>query len=181
MTLNRHKHPLNPYLLFVFILLEAVIVAFIVIFSDVHIVLQDFILTHAVFPDSTVYVCSELSCVQLFATPGTVACQGPLFMGFSRQEYWSGLPFPSPGDLPNPGTEAHVILHLLHWQADCLSLCHLGSPLATVGALLFCRFIICDTHLLMHRLSPEEYVLAAISLYLDILNLFDTFASFGSN
>ena len=39
---------------------------------------------------------------QLFVTPWTVTCQGPLFMGFSRQEYWSGLPFPSPGDLPNP-------------------------------------------------------------------------------
>ena len=35
----------------------------------------------------------------------TVACQSPLSMGFSRQEYWSGLPFPSPGDLPNPGIE----------------------------------------------------------------------------
>ena len=37
------------------------------------------------------------------ATPWTVTCQAPLSMGFSRQEYWSGLPFPSPGDLPNPG------------------------------------------------------------------------------
>ena len=35
-------------------------------------------------------------------TPGTVACQAPLSMGFSRQEYWSGLPFPPPGDLPDP-------------------------------------------------------------------------------
>ena len=40
------------------------------------------------------------------ATPWTVARQGPLTMGFSRQEYWSRLPFPSPGDLPNPGIEA---------------------------------------------------------------------------
>ena len=38
-------------------------------------------------------------------TPWTVAHQAPLFMGFSRQEYWSGLPFPSPGDLPDPGIE----------------------------------------------------------------------------
>ena len=38
-----------------------------------------------------------------FVTPWTVARQAPLSMGFSRQEYWSGLPFPSPGDLPNPG------------------------------------------------------------------------------
>ena len=40
-----------------------------------------------------------------FVTPGTVACQAPPSMGFSRQEYWSGLPFPPPGDLPDPGTE----------------------------------------------------------------------------
>ena len=46
-----------------------------------------------------------LSRVQLFATPWTVAYQAPPSMGFSRQEYWSGLPFPSPGDLPNPGIE----------------------------------------------------------------------------
>ena len=39
------------------------------------------------------------------ATPWTVACQALLSMGFSRQEYWSGLPFPSPGDLPDPGIE----------------------------------------------------------------------------
>ena len=44
--------------------------------------------------------------VRLFGpTPWTVAYQAPLSMGFSRQEYWSGLPFPSPGDLPNPGIE----------------------------------------------------------------------------
>ena len=47
----------------------------------------------------------SLSRVQLFATPWTVAYQAPLSMGFSRQEYWNGLPFPSPGDLPDPGIE----------------------------------------------------------------------------
>ena len=47
----------------------------------------------------------SLSCVRLFATPWTVARQAPPSMEFSRQEYWSGLPFPSPGDLPNPGIE----------------------------------------------------------------------------
>ena len=49
-----------------------------------------------------------LSCfsrVQLFATPWTVALQAPLSMRFSKQEYWSGLPFPTPGDLPDPGIE----------------------------------------------------------------------------
>ena len=47
----------------------------------------------------------SLSRVQLFATPWTVAHQVPPSMGFSRQEYWSGLPFPSPGDLPDPEIE----------------------------------------------------------------------------
>ena len=45
----------------------------------------------------------SLSRVQLFVTPWPVAYQAPLSMGFSRQEYWSGLPFPFPGDLPDPG------------------------------------------------------------------------------
>ena len=45
----------------------------------------------------------SLSRVQLFATPWTVVYQAPLSMGFSRQECWSGLPFPSPEDLPDPG------------------------------------------------------------------------------
>ena len=47
----------------------------------------------------------SLSCVRLLATPWTVAYQAPLSMGFSREEYWSGLPFPSPVDLPDPGIE----------------------------------------------------------------------------
>ena len=47
----------------------------------------------------------SLSRVRLFATPRTVAYQAPLSMGFSRQQYWSGVPFPSPVDLPNPGIE----------------------------------------------------------------------------
>ena len=46
-----------------------------------------------------------LNHVQLFATSWTIAYQGPQSMEFSRQEYWSGLPFPSPGDLPDPGIE----------------------------------------------------------------------------
>ena len=44
-----------------------------------------------------------LSLVQLFVTPWNVACQAPLSMGFPKQEYWRGLPFPSAGDLPDPG------------------------------------------------------------------------------
>ena len=47
----------------------------------------------------------SLGRVQLFVTPWTVARQAPLHVEFSRQKYWSGLPFPSPGDLPDPGIE----------------------------------------------------------------------------
>ena len=52
---------------------------------------------------------SRFSCVQLFVTFWTVTHQAPLSMGFPRQEYWSGLPCPPPGDLANPGTE-HAFL-----------------------------------------------------------------------
>ena len=48
-------------------------------------------------------------------TPWTIALQAPLSMEFSWQEYWSRLPFPSPGDLRNPGIEATPLAHLLHW------------------------------------------------------------------
>ena len=57
-------------------------------------------------PDPWVCVLCTLRCVQVFATPWTVAHQGSLPMGFSRQEHWSGLPFPAPGDLPDPGVKS---------------------------------------------------------------------------
>ena len=50
-------------------------------------------------------ITQSLSRVRLCATPWNVACQAPLSTGFPRQESWSGLPFPSPGDLPDPGSE----------------------------------------------------------------------------
>ena len=53
--------------------------------------------------ERALYIAQSLSHVGLFVTPWTVARQVPPSMGFSRQEYWSGLPFPSPGDLPDPG------------------------------------------------------------------------------
>ena len=58
-------------------------------------------------PRTTLFavVVYSLNGVRLFVTPWTVACQAPLFMGFPRQEYWSGVPFPSPGDLPDPRME----------------------------------------------------------------------------
>ena len=60
-----------------------------------------------------------LSRAQLFATPWTVAHQAPLTMGFPRQEDWSGLPFPSPGDPPHPGIKCPP-----HWQVFSLPLSH---------------------------------------------------------
>ena len=69
---------------------------------------------------------SVLRHVRLFATPWTVARQAPLSMEFSRQEYWSGLPFPSPGDLPNPGLNSGLlhrrILYRLTYQGTALDL-----------------------------------------------------------
>ena len=70
----------------------------------------------------------SLSHVQLFAIPWTVAHQAPLSMGFSRQEYCSGLPCPSPGDLPDPGMEP-VSFASPALQADSLLLYHRGLVL----------------------------------------------------
>ena len=75
---------------------------------------------------------SHFSHVQLFLTPWTVACQALLSMGFSRQEYQHGLPFPSPGDLPDPGIEPG----LLHCrQTQCRLVIHpqLNSSYDTLG------------------------------------------------
>ena len=69
-----------------------------------------------------------LSHVRLFAAPWTVACQASLSVGFSRQEYWSRLPFPPPGDLPDQGSSPRL-LHLLHWQLGSLPLAPPGNQL----------------------------------------------------
>ena len=71
-----------------------------------------------------VCVCVKFSVMSDSATLWTVARQAPLSMGFSKQEYWSGLPFPSPGHLPNPGIEPGSPA----LQADALSSEPLGKP-----------------------------------------------------
>ena len=69
-------------------------------------------------------MCAQLlSRVLFFVTPWTVVHQASLSMGFSRQEYWSGLPFPTPGDLPDPGVEPMSAA----LQVDSLPLSHLRS------------------------------------------------------
>ena len=77
-----------------------------------------------------------LSHVQIFATPWTVAHQTPLSVGFSRQDYWSGLPFPFPGDLSNPEIKS--------WspalQADCVSTKLPGKPKVDIWVSLLTSF-----------------------------------------
>ena len=70
---------------------------------------------------------SLCSRIQLFVTFWTIACQAPLSMEFSTQEYWSGLPCPPPGDLPNPGIKPESPASPA-LQADSLLLSHQGSP-----------------------------------------------------
>ena len=81
---------------------------------------------------------SRFSLVRLFATPWNVSHQAPLSTGFSRQEYWGGLPCPPPGDLPNPGTEPTSLMSL-HWQANSLYQRHLGSSVDVISVLHFKR------------------------------------------
>ena len=76
---------------------------------------------------------TSLSHVRLFATPWTIAHQAPLSMGFSGQEYWSGLPFPSPGDLPDPGIEPGSPA----LQADALSSEPPGKPKSLLKEILY--------------------------------------------
>ena len=72
------------------------------------------------------------SCPTLW-TLWTVSSQAPLSMGFSRQEYWSGLPYPTLRDLPYPGIELHLLC-LLHWQAGSLLLVPPGKPVSAAAA-----------------------------------------------
>ena len=80
-------------------------------------------------------LCALLSCfgrVQLFGTPWTVACQAPLTMRCSSQEYWSGWPCPPPGDLPDPGIEPTSLLPPALAGEFFTTKCHLESPCVCV-------------------------------------------------
>ena len=86
----------------------------------------------------------SLSHVRLFVTPWIIACQAPLSMGFSRQGYWSGLTFPSPGDLPNPGIEPMSPA----LEVKSLPLSHQGSPI------IYWVTVVVGWH---HRLHGHEF------------------------
>ena len=78
-------------------------------------------------------VLNHFSRVQLFVTPWTVACQAPLSLGFSRQEYWSGLPCLLQKIVPTQGSNL-CLLCLLHWQVHFLPLALPGKPSLYTGA-----------------------------------------------
>ena len=82
-----------------------------------------------------ILVCESCSTI---CDPWAVAHNTPLSMGFPRQEYWSRLPFPSPGDLPNTGMELKC---LQHWQTYSLPLSHQGSHIYTCICVCVCAFI----------------------------------------
>lgn len=139
LTIYRHQHPVNLYLLFGFTLLEAITVGIAVTFYEVAVVLQAFILTTAVF------------------------------LGLTAFTYQSKRDFSKLGAGLFAGLWILIIAGFLRlfFYSETIEL-----AMAAGGALLFCGFIIYDTHVLMHKLSPEEHILAAINLYLDIINLF---------
>ena len=108
--------------------------------------------------DQMIYsVCSQsLSCVRLFVTPWTVAHQSPLSMGFSRQEYQSGSPYPTPGDLPNPGIKPRSPVS----QPDSLLLSHQGSPDDILGWLkILCRFF----HMMLWKTCTNFFLANSIN------------------
>ena len=99
--------------------------------------------------DDLLAIALMLSCVRLFATPWTVVHQAPLSMGLSWQEYWSGLPFPPPWDIPDPG----VKLCLLPWQVDSSPLSHLGS----LSPSIMYRKVMFFEHLIYLRYRPKSF------------------------
>uniref|UniRef100_A0A3Q2YTF8 Transmembrane BAX inhibitor motif containing 4 n=1 Tax=Hippocampus comes TaxID=109280 RepID=A0A3Q2YTF8_HIPCM len=129
LAVYRHKHPVNLYLLLVFVMT----------FYEYSTVLQALFLTCAVFAGLTAYT------------------------------------FQSKRDFTKLGAALFSALWILliagvmrvFFNSDSTELLFAGA-----GALVFCGFIIYDTHLLMKQLSPEEHILASINLYLDIINLF---------
>ena len=114
-------------------------------------------------PDGyTEFWVKSLSRVRLFVTPWTVAHQAPPSMGFSRQEYWSGLPFPSPGDLPDPGIKPRSPT----LQAGALASEPSGKPNGYTVSLYF---------LMTNSLHSKELFLP-FNLLITFIRLFYSFA-----
>ena len=102
------------------------------------------------------------------ATPWTLACQAPLSMGFSRQGYWSGLPFPTLGDLPDQRSNSRLSF-LLHWQVDSLPLHHLGSPEAWLHSYSY-HIYVCLLNILC--CSPVSFL---VLFYIQVIKFYNLF------
>ena len=113
----------------------------------------------------------ECSVVSDSTTPWTVACRSPLSLGFSRQEYWSGLPFPHPGDLPDPGMEpTYPVSAAL--QVDSLLLSHQGTPSLENRKMsrLFPSILVLNNFVFIVKISQKEWLpLAALVLFTSCL------------
>ena len=102
-------------------------------------------------------VLSCFRCVPFFATLWTVARQAPLFMGFSKQEYWTGFPFPPPGDLPHPGSKPERLM----------------SPALAGGfSFVFCLFVCLTIRAFYSFLPPPSQNGASINVHWWISGLF---------
>ena len=114
-----------------------------------------------------------LSHVRLFATLWTIAHEAPLSMGFSRQEYWSGLPFPSPGDLPDPGIEPRSPA----LQADALTSEPPGKPkIVFVVAYFYSELKI--PYISLHTVLSS--VLTSFHFFILLLFSYPSFSHFGN-
>ena len=104
------------------------------------------------------HVCARVLSVQLFATPWTVAHEAPLSMEFSRQEYWSGFPFPTSGDLPDPQFKL-VSLVSSALASRFFNSVSPGKPLSHYSQLLsvwliICQFTSLDSSLFAYKMRP---------------------------
>ena len=106
---------------------------------------------------ATPCVCLSFSCFQLFATPWTVACQVPMSMEFSRQEYWSGFPVPSPEKLPHPEIQTMLLLCLV--TQSCPTLCNpmdCSPPGFSVHGILQARKLFVGCHFLLQGIFVTQ-------------------------
>ena len=125
-----------------------------------------------------VWMCARLlSCVWLFGTPWTIACQAPLSVEFSRQEYWSGLPFPTSRILPDSGSNLSL-LNLLHWQGVLYS-CAAWESLFNSKPSLDCRGTYPLGRSVLFQVSWRyhfRWTFVIIPFHIDFKLLFDCFS-----
>ena len=111
----------------------------------------------------SVCVLSRFNCVQLCATLWILACQAPLSMGFSRQEYWNGLPCPPSGDLADLRIKPASLLSNLHWQLGLYPWCHLGVYVHMCMSVNVCVYIYKIMHIHNYKIHMCVYVCVYVS------------------